>query len=191
MPRSIHAALAAASIIVSFPALAIAQTAKQCLTPKEAQGLISFVLPDVIAGVASKCAPSLSPKSYLSTNGAELAARYRVAAAPNWPAAKQAMRKIIELDKDMMAALPDEALKGFFGAGVSTAIVKDIEPPQCSDIDRVLQVIDPLPAESMTALAGILLEFSARPKAQALQKKSNMPFTICPAPGSGAPVNTK
>lgn len=191
MSRSIITALATAAVAACLPALAIAQSAKQCLTPKEAQGLITFALPDVITGVANKCSPSLPPKSYLSTNGADLAARYRAATAPNWPVAKQAMRKFIELDSDMMAALPDDALKGFFGAGVSTAIVKEIKLEQCGDIDRLMQVVAPLPPENMSALVGILLEISTRPKAQALQNKSKMPFNICAASGSGAPVNTK
>jgi len=184
-------AVATATIAMALPSLAIAQSAKQCLTPREAQTLITFALPDVITGVARKCAPSLPPTAFLATKGSELATRYRTAAAPTWPVAKQAMRKVVELDSDMMAALPDDALKGFFGAGASTMIVKNIEPAQCGDIDRVLQIVAPLPAENMSALVGILLEFSARPKAQALQNKSKLPFNICAAPGSGTPTNTK
>lgn len=191
MPRSFMAAITTLTVTAMLPATAVGQSAKQCLTPKEAQTLISFALPDVITGVANKCAPSLPSKSFLATKSADLAARYRASAAPSWPLAKQAMRKVVDLDDDMMAALPDDALKGFFGAGVSTMIVKNVEPAQCSDIDRLLQIVAPLPPENMSALVGILLEFSARPKAQALQNKSKMPFNICAAPGSGVPVNTK
>lgn len=184
--------MAAAAAAFALPATATAQTAKQCLTPKEAQGLVSFALPDIITSVSNKCAPSIGPDGYLTRSGKDLADRYRVAAAPSWPAAKTALRKFVGPEVEFLDNMPDEALKGFFGAGVSTAIVKDIKPEQCGDIDRVLKLLAPLPAENMSQLVGILLEIGSRPKAQAAAAKAKAPFSICPAAGgSGKPVTTK
>ena len=184
--------LAAAALAFAIPAVATAQTAKQCLTPKEAQGLISFALPDTITSLSSKCAPSLGPDGYLTRSGKDLSDRYRTAAVPSWPSAKLALRKFVDSDSDFMNAIPDEALKGFFGAAVSTAIVKDVKPEQCGDIDRVMKLLAPLPPENMSQLVGILLEIGARPKAQAAAAKTKAPFSICPAAGgSGKPVTTK
>lgn len=187
-----HFQFAAALAALAVPGAATAQAAKQCLTPKEAQSLISFALPDIITSVGAKCAPSLGPDGYLTRSGKDLSDRYRAAAAPGWPSAKQALRKFIGNDVEFLGAMPDEALKGFFGAGVSTAIVKDVKPEQCGDIDRVLKLLSPLPAENMSQLVGILLEIGARPKAQAAAAKMKAPFTICPAPvGEARPVTTK
>ena len=153
---------------------------------------MSFALPDIITSVSSKCAPSIGPDGYLTRSGKDLADRYRVAAAPSWPAAKTALRKFVGPEVEFLDNMPDEALKGFFGAGVSTAIVKDIKPEQCGDIDRVMRLLAPLPAENMSQLVGILLEIGARPKAQAAAAKAKAPFSICPATGgSGKPVTTK
>mgnify|MGYP000855174043 CR=1 FL=1 len=58
--RLIHC-IAGCVLSVALPTLATAQTAKQCLTPKEAQGLVSFALPDVITSISTKCAPTLGP----------------------------------------------------------------------------------------------------------------------------------
>lgn len=188
--------MAGCAVALALPAAATAQTAKQCLTPKEAQGLVSFALPEIITSVSSKCAPSLGPDGYLTRSGADLASRYRVAAKASWPAAKLAMRKFMDVDADFMNNLPDEALKGFFGAGVSTAVVKDVNPAQCGDIDRIVKVLAPLPPENMSQLVGIVLELTARPPAQAAvakaAAKTNAPFSICPqATGNGKQVTTK
>lgn len=185
-------ALAAAAAFVAMPGLASAQTAKQCLTPKEAQSLISFALPDIITSVSAKCTPSLGTEGYLSRSGKDLSDRYRAAAGPSWPVAKTALKKFIDTDMSLFDSMPDDALKGFFGAGVATTIVKDIRPEQCGDIDRVVRVLAPLPPENMSQLVGLVLEIGARPKAQAAAQKAKAPFSICPtASGAGKPVTTK
>lgn len=192
MTRHFICMAASTALALALPAMATAQTATQCLTPKEAQALITFALPDIITSVSSKCTPSLGTDGYLTRSGADLATRYRTAAAPNWPMAKQAIRKFVGTDTDLFQSLPDDALKGFFGAGVSTAIVKDIKPEQCSDIDRVMKVLSPLPPENMSQLVGIVLEMSARPPAQAAARKTKAPFSICPdASGSGKTTTKK
>ncbi len=179
-------------ISVAMPTLATAQTASQCLTAKEAHGLISFALPDIITSVSNKCAPTLGPDGYLSRSGKNLASRYRPSAATSWPTAKLAMRKFMDADTSFLDNLPDDALKGFLAAGISTAVVKDIKPAKCGDIDRIARVLAPLPAENMSQLVGIVLELSARPPAQAAVAKTKAPFSICPqAAGAGKPITTK
>ncbi|MFM5915652.1 hypothetical protein D5I55_00755 [Chakrabartia godavariana] len=192
MPKTMFRYAAGLTLALALPAVATAQTAKQCLTPKEAQSLITFALPDVITSVGAKCAPAIGPEAYLAKAGPDLAARYRTAAAPNWPTAKQALLKFVDMDAALLANLPDEALKGFFGAGVATAIVKQVDAAQCADIDRIMKTLAPLPPENMSQLVGIMLEIGARPKAQAAAAKAKAPFSICPASsGSGKPVTTK
>jgi hypothetical protein len=184
--------IAAGVLSVALPTMATAQTAKQCLTPKEAQGLVSFALPDVITSISTKCAPSLGPDSYLSRSGTDLAGRYRVVADTSWPSAKLAVRKFMDADATFLNSLPDDVLKGILTAGISTAIVKDVKTTQCGNINRIVQVLAPLPAENMSQLVGIVLELSSRPPAQAAVAKTKAPFSICPpAGGTGKPVTTK
>ncbi len=192
MAKTLMRWAAGCAVALALPATVTAQTSKQCLTPKEAQGLVSFALPDIITSVGTKCAPSLGPDGFLSRSGAELAGRYRASAATSWPAAKLALRKFMDADTSFLDNLPDDALKGFLGAGVSTAVVKDVKPSQCADIDRIARVLAPLPPENMSQLVGIVLELSARPPAQAAVAKTKAPFSICPpAGGTGKPVTTK
>lgn len=189
--RRIHC-IAGYLLSVALPTMATAQTAKQCLTPKEAQGLVSFALPDIITSISTKCAPSLGPDSYLSRSGADLAGRHRVVAETSWPSAKLAVRKFMDTDVTFLNSLSDDVLKGMLTAGISTAIVKDVKTTQCRDINRIVQVLAPLPAENMSQLVGIVLELSSRPPAQAAVAKTKAPFSICPAAGgAGKPVTTK
>jgi hypothetical protein len=162
------------------------------LTPREAQAVVTFTLPDTISGLASKCGPVLGSGSYLAQSGNDIAARYRPAASASWPQARTAIRKIAGDNAALVDLMSDEALKSISAGLATTAVLKQIDPSSCSDVDRILRAVAPLPPENMSMLVGILLEISSRPKAQAAVAKAKSPFNICPAPsGTGQPVTTK
>lgn len=191
MHRPLTLSLLAVSAAL-LPIQAIAQTARPCLTPREAQALISFALPDVLAGITTKCAPVAGATSYLAMGGKTLSEKYRPASALAWPSARPAIRKLAGPDAQFLDVLPDDALKGLSGTLAATAIVKEIKPEQCADADRLVRAVAPLPPENMSMLVGIMLEIISRPKAQAAVAKAKSPLNICPAPsGPAQPVTTK
>ena len=185
-------ACAAALMFCALPAPLAAQTALPCLTPAEAQAIISVTLPDIIAGTSSKCAPLIGSASFLGSSGRAMADRYRPNALTAWPIARPALRKMAGPDASLLDMMSDENLRLFSSTLVATAVVKSINPQQCSDIDRIMRAVAPLPPENMSMLVGILLEIMARPKAQAAVAKAKPPINICPASsGSGQMVTTK
>jgi len=168
-------------IAALLPAQALAQSPRPCLTPKEGQALISFALPDVIIGITSKCAPVTGPSSFLATSGRALASTYRSASNAAWPTARPAILKQVGEGGDLLGLMPDEAFKSFAGAFATTAVLKELRPERCTDIDRVLMATSPLPPENMSMLVGIMLEILARPTAQAAIATTKPPLNICPA----------
>ncbi len=169
-------------IATLLTAQAQAQSSRPCLTPKEGQALISFALPDGIIGITSKCAPVTGPSSFLATSGRALANRYRAASDAAWPNARPAIRKQVGEGGELLDLMPDDAFKSVAGAFATTAVLKQLEPERCNDIDRVLKVTSPLPPDNMSMLVGIMLEILARPTAQAAIATAKPPLTICPAP---------
>lgn len=184
--------VSAALLCTLLPLQASAQATRACLTAKETQALVSFALPDVISAVTTKCALAAGKDSYLGTSGTALSERYRPAANAAWPTARPAIRKLAVPDGQLLDAMPDESLKGFAGALAATAIVRGIKPQQCSDIDRGMRLLSPLPPENLSMLVGFMLEILSRPTAQAALAKAKPPFNLCPIPaGAGQPVATK
>ena len=186
-------AIAAAMALCALPAPLAAQATLPCLTPSEAQAIVSVTLPDIISGTTTKCGPVNGTASFLATSGRALADRYRPTALAQWPNARPALRKLAGPDAGpLMDLMSDENLRSFSSTLVTTAVLKSIDARQCSDIDRVMRAVAPLPPENMSMLVGILLEIMGRPKAQAAVAKTKSPINICPASnGSGQPVTTK
>jgi len=168
-------------IATLLTAQAQAQSPRPCMTPIEGQALISFALPDVIIGITSKCAPVTGPSSFLATSGRALANRYRAASDAAWPNARPAIRKQVGEGGELLDLMPDDAFKSFAGAFATTAVLTQLEPERCNDIDRVLKATSPLPPENMSMLVRIMLEFLARPTAQAAIATAKPPLNICPA----------
>lgn len=185
-------ALMAAFLATACPVAATAQSAPTCLTPAEAQAIVSFTLPDLIAGAAQKCADVLGSGSFLAQSGMEMANRYRATADAAWPKARSGIRKFAGDKAGFFDLMPDKTLKSVSAGLATTAVLKRVEPRICGDLDRIMQAVAPLPPENMSLLIGILLEIASRPKAQAAVAKAKSPFNICPGPsGSGQSVTTK
>ncbi|HMT45105.1 MAG TPA: hypothetical protein PKA59_11155 [Chakrabartia sp.] len=174
-------ALALSLAALSLPVPALAQSAKPCMTAGEAQGLVTFALPDLLQAVAKTCKTSLAPTAYLSRSGDDLVGRYRETAEGSWPVAKAAIVKIAGKDGAMMAALPDEATKALISAGISTELSKSVKPTSCQMVSDVMEQLAPLPPQNMSNLLGIILEaVAASPK----MNKPDSSFSICPRRGS-------
>lgn len=170
-----------AALAALLPAQAVAQSNRPCLTPKEGQALITFALPDVVIGITDKCGPVTGASSFLATSGRALASSYRATSNAAWPVARPAIRKLAGENGQLLDMMPDDAFKSFAGAFAATAVVKQVAPERCSDIDRVMKATSPLPPENMSMLVGIMLEILARPTAQAAIATAKPPLNICPA----------
>ena len=191
--RALKPAMAiAAAALAMQSAFAQTTSAPNCITPRDAQALISFALPEVINGVVAKCAPLNGPSSFLAASGNALAERYRTASEAAWPLAKPVIRRLAGTRAGLIDLPPAESLKAFSAKFASTAVVREIKPELCGDIDRVMRVVAPLPPENMSMLVGIMLEILSRPTAQAAIASRKMPLNLCPAPtGGGQNVTTK
>lgn len=172
--KSVTRALIGTLMAASLGSAAVAQTAKPCLQPAEAEDLVSFIMPALMDGMARKCRPMLPGSSVLGGRGAALAERYRPTADAAWPGAKAAFLKLSG-DKTI-GALGDQLLRGIIAEASSAAIVGEFKAKDCAMADRFVSVLEPLPAQNMSTLVVLLMEIGA-----ADAKES--PMKLCKAAG--------
>ena len=148
--------LAAALLAAAIPSMAQAQAGAACLSRAEANALFAHALPDLIEGIRGKCAASLPAGAFLPSQGGTLIARYRSAGTDNWALARQGFTKMMgtkgDMESKMMAAMPDAALKGLLGTAFSVAVTEDIKTKDCSQIDRFVAALSPLPAANVAEI---------------------------------------
>lgn len=159
---------------IALPGSAMAQTAKSCLTGPEAEALITYGLPSAIRSLTTKCATSLPATAALVQSGPIIAGRYQIEADKAWPVARLAFDKVSGFD--LTKALGEPGAKGLIDAAFGAGLAEKVKPADCSKVDRVINILEPLPAKNMAMLIAALMEFGA-------QGKSKPPLSICPVPG--------
>ena len=170
-------AIFGAALLATLPGLA--QAAQQaCLTPAEASSLAAYALPAAITGTTKRCAPSLSSTAFLPKGGAQLASRYAARKVQNWPAAKAAFFKIGGTSKNESSALlknlPDPSLQQMLDAIVEGMVAQQIPTEKCGEIDRIVGLLAPLPAQNTADLIAVALGLAGK-SGQAKTDK----FAIC------------
>ena len=70
--------------------------------------------------------------------------------------------------------LGQEAVRTLVRSAISDDIARDVKPEDCSIIDRVVDVLQPLPTRNMAILLSSLVELGDRKKAAPSQ------FKLCP-----------
>lgn len=149
--------------------------AKECLTPEEAGGVIGLIVPSAIRGVRDACGPHLPAIAYLKTNGDRLAARFEAQNSKPSPATARAISKLSGMPdmpfSDMMVAM----FTSFMQPMVAEE-AKALKPQDCAKVDRVVALLDPLPADNLVELTVIMVEVG-------LKEEKEPPFTICASQG--------
>lgn len=143
---------------------------KPCLTPNEAQALITAIMPDVFQQIGRTCSNVLPETATLRGGLPPLVARYQAPADLAWPQALTALGKIGGKD---VAGVDPRLLRPMMGPMMATAIAEDIKPADCPTIDRAVQLLSPLPPANTAGLVVLFAELA--------KDKKDSPFNICPA----------
>lgn len=171
MRKSLKAAatLAALSAISGQATAQIGQ--QKCLTPTEAEAVTTYLLPDLVRTLAKRCAVALPPTASLIQSGTIVAARYQVEADAAWPAARSGFDKLTGLPISTM--LGERGLKPLLGPFLETGATTNIKSDDCAKADRLVDILQPLPARNMAMLIVTLSEFGSA-------KTARWPVKICP-----------
>lgn len=156
--------LTCASLVLPLALWAAPALAEPDLSGPEVESAVRFALPALFDGFRSTCSTELSPDGYVALNADRLAVKFAEDADAHWPEAKEIMFELGTdqgVDKEMLVEMPDDALKPFVTAILVQMAATKIEPAQCIDIERGLELIDPLPADNIAGLVGFLIEMAS------------------------------
>lgn len=161
--------------LLALTASTTAQAAQRCVPAREAEALLLAMAPTLVGSVAAGCATTLPPNALLRRSVGPLTAKYAAHADAAWPLAKEALKKIV--DPEASDLLESELARPMLTAMIAPMLAKEIKPNDCPNIDRILTLIDPLPAKNTAGLVVALIEMADRDKpARAAKGK----FAICP-----------
>ena len=165
-----------AALLLLFPAAALAQgrpaAPRPCLTPAEAQGLATFVLPSLVDGLAARCRGSLARDAYLrGAEAAALARRLRADAAPSWPAARAAMEQLN--GRRLPTLLGERVLRTVAEATAADMVLEEFDKADCSSVDGLVANLAPLPSPNFSGAIAALIALGTD------KASDNAPLRIC------------
>ncbi|WP_294298128.1 hypothetical protein [uncultured Sphingomonas sp.] len=164
--------LAVAALLSASTAQAQAPT---CIPQPEAEALFLALAPAMIGSVAATCAPTLPANALLRRPVDQLTAKYTAESETAWPRAKEGARKLLGSQGGQM--VDSELFRPMVTSMIAPMLAKEVKAKDCPNIDRVLTLIDPLPAKNTAALVVTLLDISGATKPKAGRRAD---FTLCP-----------
>lgn len=182
MKRAIALALLAATSAAAqapspqpgFTRPAARAPSRPCLTPTEAKGLATFILPGLVEGLASRCRAALPRESFLRQRAAiGLSQRLRRDGEPSWPVARAAIEKLNGGDR-LPNLLGDRFLMGVAEATAADLVLRDLDKTDCGPANDLVEGLAPLPSASFSSVIAALIALGG----DAAGDKG--PLRICP-----------
>ena len=154
-------AAAAAVALAVQPAVAAAQ--QNCLTENEVSAIAVYSLPSLVQSVRLRCNGQLASGGYLARRGDSLIARYAALQNGAWTQAKSGMLKVMSRKSgtaqnrqslDMIANLPDDAVRPLVDALIVQELSPKIEVRHCGRIERLIEIASPIDPEIAGSVLG-------------------------------------
>lgn len=169
--RRIVLAFAIPAMLAS--ATAQAQNAKPCVTAAEGEGLALYVMPDVVRSASQSCRAYL-PATALLANPAPLIVKFRAESEAAWPAARAAFAKIA--GDEVAPFLDGDMAKPMLSAMMGPMVASEIKPKDCPAINRMIELLQPLPARNTAALFITIAQLAVTGDG----KPANAKLPLCP-----------
>lgn len=175
--RTVSAAIMAAT----FPVTASAAAAQPpCVTQPEAEAMFLYMAPELIRQTGQLCAANLPAASLLRQRSGPMLAKFQRESGTAWPVARQAVMRLA--GPEAQPILQSQFAEQVAASLIAPAITAGIQPGDCGYIDRIVTLIEPLPARNSAALIATLVQLGAE---KDRETAARAPFRICPAGASG------
>lgn len=165
------ARLALSAAMLALPVAASAQTSRPCVTPDQNEAVTAYVMPSLATEMARKCTPTIGANAYLATNAQRLAQKWQPGADRAWPTARGVVTKLGNIP-----LVPGSGGDGFakmvLAPALAGKIAFEMDAQACAVTDRLLQQLEPLPAQNLASVLALVLEVGADSQAQ-------MPYRVC------------
>lgn len=157
-----------ALVILALPSVAVAQTARPCISVAENEAVVGYILPSLVTKLASRCGAGAP---YLRANGARVAATLQANSDTRWAAARVAAQRVSG------NAIPATGAGGriaqaALGPALADGIAGGFETKNCAVTDRMMEQLAPLPAENLAGVLALFLEVG-------IAENDKVPYRVC------------
>ena len=167
--------IAAFLACVAMASPAAAQT--RCLTAGEAEAIVQVALPEVIRDAGRVCA-ALPATSLLRRTSSDFLSRYDAEADRAWPAARTALGKLT--DPQLAPLLQSNLARPLVTSLVAPQVTGQIQPTDCPTLDRLVTLLEPLPARNTAGIVAATLQYLKAERARG--SRADIPdLPVCPA----------
>lgn len=175
MMRMFSTLLAAAAL--TLPGIAAAQSNAACIPQREAEALFLYMAPEVIRQTGVKCAANLPANALMRRQNGAFLAKFQAESAGAWPLARNAIARIA--GADIRQILDSQFAQPVVAAMVAPLLTAEIRAQDCGSIERVVSLIEPLPARNAAALVTTIVQLAGTDR----DAGRRLPLTVC-APGA-------
>lgn len=152
--------LACLLALVATPATA--QT--RCVTDAEAQAFASAAMPEIVRETGRVCAGALPAASLIRRQNGAFLAKYDAEADRAWPAAREAIVKLS--DPTIGLLLQSQYARPLLTSLLVPQLVGRIATADCPLIDRLVTLLEPLPARNTAGVIVTSLKYLKAEKAK-------------------------
>lgn len=148
-------ALPAAIALMLGASAAIGQTMAAsvklpCLTPPEAEAMVTAIIPELVQETGRVCARNLPPTALLRQSSGGFIDRYRSEADLAWPRAQAFVARVA--GPDVGGLLNSRYARPLIATLVAPTITRNIQPSDCASIERIVALAKPLSPRSAAGL---------------------------------------
>ena len=163
----------AALALCATPTSALAQA--QCLTAPEAEAVTLVALPDVIRETGRVCT-ALPPQSLIRRS--TFISKFQGEADRAWPAARAAIAKLA--DPRIETLLMSDYARPLVTSLIAPQIVGRVQASDCSTIDRIVTMLEPLPPRNIAGVVVATLQHLQLEKSRGAAAVANVPdLPVC------------
>lgn len=154
--------------------------ATPCVTPPEAESITLVAMPEIIRQVGQICTPILPPTSLVRQTQGAFITKYQVQADRSWPDAKAALARIA--GPQIAPLLQSDFTRPLLTSLLAPALIGAVDPRDCSQIDRIVTLMAPLPARNAAGLIVSVLQLVKEKQAEfgTADKTQTLDIPICP-----------
>jgi hypothetical protein len=161
--RSQIAGCLGAATFALHPCLASAQEGA-CISEEEVSSMAIYAMPGLVQSMHITCGASLAPDGFLATEGDSMAGRYAALQDAAWPQAKSGIMKFAgarakkkSAELDILAQLPDNAVRPLLEAMLVQEVSAKIAQKDCRKAERAMEAIAPIEPETAGNLIGVVI----------------------------------
>ncbi len=169
--------------LAGIAALLATQTAAAqapCLSTTDAESIALVAMPDIIRDAGRVCA-TLPATSLLRRQSGDLLAKYDREADRAWPAARTAIAKLSDPAVELL--LLSDYARPMLTSIFAPQITGRIQPADCPTLDRLVTLLEPLPARNTAGIVVATLQYLKSEKNKG--KRTDIPdLPVCTAAGN-------